>query len=72
MHDLFQQLHQVDQGEISYNNYLLLNLYLLFSSGVSVHRVYPTGASSNHTFPSHLPLKKIKPEPWQRFFDVCK
>lgn len=48
----------------------IIEFYFFFSSAVSAHRVYPTSPSSNHIFPHRLPLKKIKPGPWQRFFDV--
>ncbi|CAF3713572.1 unnamed protein product [Adineta steineri] len=39
------------------------------TSSVSVHRIHSTDPTSNKTFPAHLPLKKLKPEPWQRLFD---
>ncbi|CAF2218958.1 unnamed protein product [Rotaria magnacalcarata] len=39
------------------------------SSSASVHRLNLGSSCSNHIFPSNLPLKKLKPEPWQRFFD---
>ncbi|CAF1691496.1 unnamed protein product, partial [Adineta ricciae] len=39
------------------------------TSAVSVHRIQQSSTNSNQIFPSHRPLKKIKPEPWQRLFD---
>ncbi|UJR13297.1 hypothetical protein I4U23_000315 [Adineta vaga] len=39
------------------------------TSAISVHRIQSNGSTSNQIFPSHHPLKKLKPEPWQRFFD---
>ncbi|CAF0979938.1 unnamed protein product [Rotaria sordida] len=39
------------------------------SSSASIHRMNLSSSCSNHTFPCHLPLKKLRPEPWQRFFD---
>ncbi|CAF3097264.1 unnamed protein product [Rotaria sp. Silwood2] len=39
------------------------------SSSASIRRINLSSSCSNHIFPCHLPLKKLKPEPWQRFFD---
>ncbi|CAF1132072.1 unnamed protein product [Rotaria sp. Silwood1] len=39
------------------------------SSSASIHRINLGSSCSNHIFPCRLPLKKIKPEPWQRLFD---
>ncbi|CAF4745247.1 unnamed protein product, partial [Rotaria sp. Silwood2] len=38
-------------------------------SSASIRRINLSSSCSNHIFPCHLPLKKLKPEPWQRFFD---
>ncbi len=42
-----------------------------FSSLSSHRRAFLSSSYSNLVSPFHLPLKRIKPEPWQRLFEVC-